>query len=51
MTHRNGPLTILGKQRAVTEVLERGVPVNLPVYEASWVLFRGETVVGAVVVE
>ena len=27
MTHRNAPLTVLGRQRAVTEVLERGRPI------------------------
>ena len=27
MAHRNAPLTVLGSQRAVTEVLERGRPI------------------------
>ena len=27
MTHRNAPLTVLGRQRAVTQVIERGRPI------------------------
>ncbi|MCT1776045.1 leucine zipper domain-containing protein, partial [Brachybacterium sp. p3-SID957] len=27
MTHRNAPLTVLGRQRAVTEVLGKGRPI------------------------
>ena len=27
MTHRNAPLTVLGRQRAVDQVIDRGRPI------------------------